>query len=119
MLWSLGPAGTRSASYPSSCDWGEDDINNLITLCHSCHKQAPDDPEEFLTFQKYGGSEKLTTQILYHMADRFPDMTLKEMYESQVSNRLRMFERGWVIHQQNVAHKNKSAVKKKRKRIYE
>jgi hypothetical protein len=42
---------------------GSDSEDNLICLCARCHKGAPDDPAEFLFYQKRrgsGGAERLS-----------------------------------------------------------
>ena len=43
---------------------GEDNIKNMITLCSTCHKYAPDNSEKF---QEYLDSELdgLTTTLIY------------------------------------------------------
>ena len=34
---------------------GPDELNNVITLCGLCHKHSPNNPAEFLDYQKQGG----------------------------------------------------------------
>lgn len=38
---------------------GADEINNLISLCFVCHKEAPNDPDLFLEYQKQGGKRTI------------------------------------------------------------
>lgn len=38
------------------CLGGADELNNVITLCGLCHKQAPDNPTGFLEYQRDGGA---------------------------------------------------------------
>jgi hypothetical protein len=35
---------------------GRDEIDNMITLCSRCHKDAPNEPEEFEKFLEQGGT---------------------------------------------------------------
>ncbi len=34
---------------------GSDTVNNAIALCSICHRGAPNNPDEFLKYQKTGG----------------------------------------------------------------
>lgn len=34
---------------------GPDEVNNIITLCSLCHKHSPNNPAEFLNYQREGG----------------------------------------------------------------
>ena len=55
-------------------------LNNLITLCSICHRYAPNNAEEFLAYQKYGGArgQMLVGRLLTDTAIANPEMTLKD-----------------------------------------
>ena len=62
------------------CFGGKDEPENMITLCWYCHKHAPEDPEEFLSYQREGGRIGQTA-LLKFFNEAEPTDTVLEVWE--------------------------------------
>ena len=73
---------------------GEDEPNNMITLCYLCHKFAPNEPDEFLEYQKSGGAGYWAglDKTVERFAMLFPDMTIAEFNERRPRLRVNTYE---------------------------
>lgn len=71
--------------------------SNLITLCHECHKHAPNNEEEFLSYQKSGGAriKRAVSELLEKIVLEEETLSLKELNNLVLSSRLKIFEEAY------------------------
>lgn len=76
---------------------GADDLCNLIVLCSTCHKYAPNNEEEFLAYQKDGGAgfAFILKDLLKLQSVFFPDATMQETQDSINEYRIDVFQNSW------------------------
>jgi hypothetical protein len=74
---------------------GEESLNNLITLCSICHRDAPNNPDNFLAYQRSGGriwQWRLSALIISGLGNpEIEKLTLKELWERVVKFRIDTF----------------------------
>lgn len=76
---------------------GLDTEDNLITLCSSCHRLAPNDAEDFLEYQKTGGAvwQRMSGRLMYAWAKTCPAMTLEQFHAQILNMRLSVFQESY------------------------
>lgn len=88
---------------------GRDHVRNMICLCHECHRFAPGNPEEFLSYQRTGGAGWLLWfgGAIYEAATTTPEMTISEFMAQSVDARLLRFEQSYSSLERQTVRKSK------------
>lgn len=93
MLWNHSRLPRSSSHQPGLQGWQATE-DNLITLCHECHKYAPNDPDKFLAYQKHGGTRwaRAIGENILDLASDEPNRTIKEVIDRMLALRDMTFE---------------------------
>lgn len=74
-------------------------LENLITLCSECHRLAPNDPDNFLDYQRSGGAvwQRMAGVLLLQSVNdpEEKDDPISELWEAIVMMRLLAFEESY------------------------
>ncbi|MBO1049362.1 MAG: HNH endonuclease [Dolichospermum sp. DEX182a] len=81
--------------------------SNLITLCHECHKHAPNNEEEFLSYQKSGGArmKRAVSELIKKIESEEESLSLKDLNKLVLNSRLKIFEeayKGYIINDEEL-----------------
>lgn len=98
------------------CIGGKDEVNNMITLCYLCHRFAPQDPDDFLVYQRQGGMTltEAMGKSIWEIGKLHPQTTAKEITELFDSIRLKSYEEH--LEKQKIKFKTGEAELRKRER---